>query len=133
MRKLLYGLILIAVFSVPVQRVEVAKLLPVRAISLYSDDHFLVIETDSGYRGKGPDIQRTIEDLRTNTPYIVYLDTAQYLFATEDVTDYLPQLRTLLKGSVRVCIGETPEDLSFAAQYLDVHPQVTKLRNWWTE
>jgi hypothetical protein len=133
MRKLFYGIILIAVFCVPVQRVEVAKLLPVRAISLYSDDGFLVIETDSGYRGRGPDIQRAIEDLCNNTPYIVYLDTAQYLFATENVTEHLPQFRSVLKGSVRVCVGETPEDLSFAAQYLDVHPQVTKLRTWWTK
>ena len=133
MRKLFYGLILIVVFCVPVQRVEVAKLLPVRAISLYSNDSFLVIETDSGYRGKGPDIGRAIEDLRTNTPYIVYLDTAQYLFVSEDVTDFLPQFRSVLKGSVRVSVGEPPADISLAAQYLDVHPQVTKLRTWWTK
>ena len=133
MRKLFYGLILIVVFCVPVQRVEVAKLLPVRAISLYSNDSFLVIETDSGYRGKGPDIGRAIEDLRTNTPYIVYLDTAQYLFVSEDVTDCLPQFRSVLKGSVRVSVGEPPADISLAAQYLDVHPQVTKLRVWWTK
>ena len=133
MRRFLYGLILIAVLLVPVRRVEVAQLMPVWAMSLDREDSLLVLETDSGYFGKGPDIQRAIEDLHTNTPYNLYLDTTRYLFAAEEAADYLPQFYHILKGSVRVCICEPPEDLTLAAQYLDVHLRMTKLRAWWTK
>lgn len=130
MRKLLYGLILLSVFFAPVERVDVAQLLPIRAVSLSQQGTQLLLRTDTNHLGKGKNVQDALANLQENAPAVVYLDTAQFLLVDEAAVYCLDQLIGVLKPTVRVCVCPVPEDLSAAADYLEVHGDLPKLKDY---
>ena len=85
-RRILYAALLIAVFFAPVKRVNVADLEPVEAILLTRTAETVTLTTDTDISGTGEDISRAMENLRKNTPGILFLDTVQYV-ALPDLDD----------------------------------------------
>ena len=81
MRRILYGVILLAAFFAPVERLDVAKLLPVEAVAIYLEEGQVVLETDSEDRGRGDTVQAALENLKQNATKIIYLDTARRAIA----------------------------------------------------
>lgn len=133
MRRLAYILILISLLFAPLNRVDVAELLPIQAVAVYMDGNSVVLETDTKHTGAGDTAEQALAALKKNTPAVVYLDTAEYLLVSEDAVSYVDSLRPFLKPSVRVCICQAKGIVSDAAKYLDVHQKLPKLREWTTE
>ena len=130
MRRVLYGLILAALFFAPCTRMDVAKLLPIEAVAVYAENGDVVLETDTENRGRGADAEAALQNLKDITPAVVYLDTAEYLLVSEDAVRYVEQLRAYLKPSVKVCICEVSGRVKTMAKYVEIHGKTTKLRDW---
>ena len=133
MRKLLYGVILIALWFAPLERMDIAQLLPIQAVAMYVEDSQIVLETDTGNIGRGEDATKALENLKETTPAVVYLDTAEFLLVSEDAVPQVEQLAQSIKPSVKVCVCDVQGRVKEAAQYLDVHGNLPKLRNWLAE
>lgn len=100
-RRLIYIVLIAAVFFAPVKRVNVADLEPVEALLLTREGEKLTLTTDTGISGTGADMAQAMEDLRENTPAVLFLDTVEYVALTEaakeDVEDLMPQLKSRIK------------------------------------
>lgn len=130
MRKVLYVVILALLFAVPLERADVAKLLPIRAVALYTDGPSVILETDGAHTGTGEDVTQALSNLKQKTPALVYLDTAQYLLVSEEAVSYVEELGSLLKPSVKVCVCEAAGRVQETAEYLEVHGNLPKLKQW---
>lgn len=130
MRRIIYIVILALLFFAPVERVDVAKLLPIEAVAIYMEEDTVVLETDTEDIGKGYSAALALQDLKENTPAVVYLDTAEYLLVSEDAVSHVDGLREYLKPSVKVSVCDAAGCVKDAARYLDVHGNLPQLRDW---
>jgi len=130
MRKLIYALIIAALCLAPLKRADIAKLRPVQAFAMYMEDNNVVLETDTGDLGKGESVLRALENLKEKTAAVVYLDTAEFLLVAENAVSEMGELAQHIKHSVKVCVCEAAGRVKEAAQYLDVHGNLPKLRDW---
>ncbi len=133
MRKVLYAALLIPLFFVPLNRVNVADLLPIEAVAVYMDGDQVVLETDTEHKGAGETTEKALAALKENTPAVVYLDTAEYLLVSPNATEQVESLRPHLKPSVKVCVCEAAGKVKDAVKYLEVHGNLPRLKNWKTE
>lgn len=133
MRRLVYVLILVSLLFVPLNRVDVAELLPIKAVAVYMDGDSVVLETDTEHTGAGDTAEQALAALKKNTPAVVYLDTAEYLLVSEDAVSYVDSLRPFLKSSVRVGVCQAKGKVCDAAKHLEVHQKLPKLKDWKTE
>lgn len=130
MRKVLYVIILALLFLAPLERADIAKLLPIEAVAVYMDGDDVVLETDTEDKGKGENVALALRDLIKTTPAVVYLDTAEYLLVSENALEQVDALRNYLKPSVKVCVCQAKDGVKDAAKYLDVHGDLPELRDW---
>ena len=130
MRKIIYALIIAALFFVPLTRADIAKLRPVQAFALYMEDNDVVLETDAGDLGRGESVLSALENLKEKTAAVVYLDTAEYLLVAENAVAKVSELAQHMKQSVKVCICDAAGCVKEAIAYLDVHGNLPKLRDW---
>ena len=130
MRKVVYIIIVSLLFFVPLERVPVSQLLPVTAVALDVEDGDVVLQTDGGLQGRGHTVVAAVDDMNKRAPVVVYLDTAKYLLVGENAVDLIGQMQILLKGNVRVCVTDKRDDYELLIQYLDVHGDLPKLKEW---
>lgn len=133
MRKLLYAALLIPLLFVPLNRVNVADLLPIEAVAIYTEEEQIVLETDTKHKGTGETTEKALAALKENTPAVVYLDTAEYLLVAPDAIEQVESLRPHLKPSVKVCVCQAAGKVKNAVEYLQVHGDLPRLKNWKTE
>ena len=129
-RILLYIGILAALVLAPAEQMEVGKLLPVQAVSVYMDSGVYVIETDTENRGTGPAVELAVQNLKDTAAGTVYLDTAQYLLVAEDAQGAVESLRNKLKPSVKLTAVEGQVDMKRISKFLDAHEELPKLKHW---
>ena len=125
MRKILYAVLLIAAFLVPVKRLDISKLIPVEAVAIYLDAGQVVLKTDTENIGRGDTVELALQDLKEKAQQIIYLDTARYLLVAEDAGSQAQVLRTYLKPSVQVG-SYAGGDVKEEAKYLDAHRESAK-------
>ncbi len=130
MRKILYIVILGMLFFAPLERLDIAKLLPVKAVAMYMENDQVVLETDTAYLGRGDSAISALTDLKEKTPAVVYLDTAEYLLVEQNAVEYVDMLRQELKPSVKVCVCQAAGRVKEAVEYLEVHSNLPKLQHW---
>lgn len=133
MRKILYIAILTLTCFAPVEPLDIAELLPVEAVAVYTDRNDIVLETDTGNIGRGATVEEALADLKTETPAVIYLDTAEYLLVSEDTLLVLEDIAKLLKPKVKVSCCDAGGRVKDAAKYLHVHPQYKMLREIMSE
>lgn len=129
-RVLLYIMILTVLMVVPVQGNDVGKLRPVQAITFYKEGDDFVLETDTDDRGVGATPMDALANLKDTTPAVIYLDTAEFMLVSEDSQNDVEQLRSRLKNSVKLCLTEEYVEPKAAAEFLKVHSDLPKLKNW---
>ena len=130
MRKVLYAALLIPLFFVPLNRVNIADLLPVEGVALYIDSGQATLETDMGNIGTGETVEEALAALKENTPAIIYLDTAEYLLVSTDALDQVESLRPYLKPSIKVCVCQAAGRVKNAVQYLRIYGDLPTLKTW---
>lgn len=125
MKILLYIVILGAMFLIPVQRLDIAKLEPVEAVAVYMDGGEVVLQTDTQTVGRGATAAQALENLKENALAVIYLDTADYLLVGEGADKAAWELQKYLRPSVQIGSyngGNVKEE----ATYLDVHGNAEK-------
>lgn len=129
MRKLLYAVILALTCFAPVEYLNVAELLPVEAVAVYTDGIYVVLETDTQNIGRGGTVEQALADLKEKTPAVIYLDTAEYLLVSEDAVSTLEDLSKFLKQTVKVSHYDARGRVKEASEYLRVHPNYRTLKD----
>lgn len=129
MRGVIYALILASLLFVPLDRVRISQMLPVVAVAVREEAGKIVVETDCEVMGTGNSVAAAVEDLKRNTPAIVYLDTAKYLLISDDALGYISEVREYLKPSVKVCVSEEYGNIADYVRYLDVHGELPELKD----
>lgn len=132
MRKILYILILALLPLAPVERLDIAKLEPVQTVAVTQEQGQIVLETDTGNKGRGADVHKAVQDLRENTPGVIYLDTAEYLLVSEESLEQMEQLQGYFHSSVQVSLWDGQGSVEEAAKYLSVHGKRPKISQWRT-
>ena len=129
-RILLYIGILAALVLAPVKSADIGKLRPVQVVSVYKENSWVVMETDTDDKGYGGTALQALRNLKDTSNGIIYLDTADYLLITKDTVKAVEELRQELKTNVRLCMVTKSVDLIEASQYLSVHGGLPRLREW---
>ena len=130
MRVTIYIVILALALIAPVDRVDVAQLLPIEAVAVYMEGDTVVLETDTEHTGRGESAAQALQNLKDETPAVVYLDTAEYLLVSENAVAGAEGLREYLKPSVKVSICDAKGAVKNTAQYLRIHGDVIPLEDW---
>ena len=105
---------------------DIGKLEPVGLVRISIGENGIQIGTDTDAVGIGGDLAAAAKDLHDSTGKEVFLETADYLILPLEGNVTVSELLTLLRPSVRVCLGEGVMDLEAARAYLSVHePAVT--------
>ena len=126
----IYILIIALVFIAPVNRVDVGTLRPVEIVALYQEDGEMILQTDTGDRGRGVDVESALRDMKRKSPAVIYLDTAKYLLVDMNVQHDAVALRTFLKPNVKVALFRDRIDLKNAGKYLDIQEDLIAFKDW---
>lgn len=129
-RIILYTAVLGLMLAAPAEQMNVGKLIPVQAISIYKQDEQYVIETDTQNKGVGNTPEQALQNMKETASGIIYLDTAQYLLFSEDAQHAVDSLREKLKGSVKLSAITAPVNMENVSQFLDAHDKLPKLKHW---
>lgn len=122
MRKILYAVLIAATFFVPLERVDVAKLEPVEAVAMDYTNGTVILKTDTGRWGRGATPGEALEDMKTNTPAVIYLNTARFVLVSRQAEECLPLLLPLLRQNITVggyCGMDVKEELAYLKTHID--------------
>lgn len=129
-RNWVYGCLVAVALVVPVKRYDLGQLQPVEVVYLYREDGALVLETDTGTRGKGASVDAALEDLEASMAGVLFLDTADYLLAGSNAESEIGEVGKYLKPKTRICLADSGVKPGEAAAFLSTHlPKVT-LKVW---
>lgn len=127
---IIYALILLAAFAVPVEKADVAQLRPIEVIYICKDADAVVLKTDTDDIGIGHDALSALEDMKLTSPAVIYLDTAEYLLIGDGAQEAAKQLKGVLKNSVQLCETDDNIELKDVAEYLPVHGNLPDFKDW---
>lgn len=126
----LYALILVSLLFVPLHRVEIANLEPIKAVWMYMENSNIVLTTDTENKGSGVTVEMALSDMREKSPGILYLDTAQFLFVSDSAQKNIPAIGSFVKGNIRLCKWGGQGNIKTAVKYADSHNIGLKLSKW---
>ena len=129
-RIILYIGILALVIAAPVKPMNIGNLRPVQIVSVYKENGWTVIETDTQDKGIGGTARQALQNMKDTSDGVIYLDTADYLLLTKDTEEAVVELYGNLKASVRLCMESGVTDLKKAVSYLRTHGELPKLKEW---
>ena len=129
-RGILYALILVALFFVPLEPMEIANLEPIQAVWISVENGEVVLVSDTKDMGVGSTVADALENMKKNSTGIIYLDTAQYLFVSTSVEQELDAMKAYVKDTVLLCEWNGEGDLQDAVKYADAHNIGLKLKKW---
>lgn len=107
---------------------DLAKTKPPAVIQILQENHSILIRTDLGDSGKGETLNAAIADMNRKADGEILMDTAEYLLLSEQCRYLLPQIKMILRPSMRICICEGVQDLESLWLFLRQHnPKSTLL------
>ena len=126
----LYILLMAAALLVPVERADVGKLRPIETVSVYKENGWVVLRTDTDDIGIGGTAMQALQNMKDSASGIVYLDTAQYLLIDKEAEDAAEELRQALKDRVKLCFAAKEIEPADATKYLSAHSDLPQMRTW---
>ena len=126
---IIMALALLLLSMLPSPGTELGELRPVSVLKVEEEGKQILLSTDTMDEGVGETLDGALRNLEDTTPGHVFLDTVENLVITEETRYLLPQLKSILRPTVTVCIAETNIDLEAASQYLHSHVPEEKLRD----
>lgn len=131
-RIVLYILLMTAALLAPVERADVGKLRPIETVSVYRENDWIILRTDTDDVGIGTTAIQALQNMKDTASGIIYLDTAEYLLIDKQTQDAAEELRDVLKGKVRLCMATKEIEPADATKYLSAHGGLPQMRNWKT-
>ena len=128
MRRFVYIIIIISLLFVPLKRVKIEHLIPVKAVAVYEYEGGVAIELDTGLKGSGKNVFAAFDSLVQNAPAVVYFKTGEYLFVEEDISD-IALIRKQMKNTVKVYKCNAAGRVAEVVSYLDAHGDITNLHD----
>ena len=129
-RILLYGLLMVAAAFAPVERADVGKLRPIETVSVYRENDWIVLRTDTDDVGIGTTAMQALQNMKDTASGIIYLDTAAFLLLDEDAQDAAEELRGMLKDKVQLCLADKEIEPKDATKYLSAHGGLPRMESW---
>ena len=129
-RIILYVLLMAAALLAPVERADVGKLRPIETVSVYTEQGWVVLRTDTDDLGIGQTALQALQNMKDTASGTIYLDTARYLLLEEDAQDAAEELRAVLKDKVQLCIASREIEPADATKYLSAHNGLTRMKTW---
>lgn len=126
---IIMALALLLLTMLPFPGTELGELRPVSVLGVEAEEKQIRISTDTMDVGVGETLDGALRNLEDTTPGHVFLDTVENLVITEEARYLLPQLRSILRSTVTVCIAESGIDLEAASEFLHNHIPEKKLRD----
>lgn len=114
----------------PFHGTDIAKLAPVEAVWLAEKDGRIYLETDTGDRGWGEDVQAALADMKAAAPGSIFLETADYLIVETGSEDLLSQVYDVLRPGCMVCGAAKMPDMGEVAEFLAAHEPGLTLRRY---
>lgn len=129
MKWILYLLLLVVTVGTAPKGIDVGKLQPVEIVVVSEENDMIILETDTGDHGEGHTVEEALKDLQESSQGIVILDTSEYLLLDRGAERYLDEIKSLMKGSVRVSYVRGEKDLKAAGSYLNIHKPKLRLKD----
>ena len=129
-RIILYVLLMAAALAAPVEQADVGKLRPIETVSVYTEQGWVVLSTDTDDLGIGQTALQALQNMKDTASGTIYLDTARYLLLEEDAQDAAEELRAVLKDKVQLCIASREIEPADATKYLSAHSGLTRMKTW---
>jgi hypothetical protein len=113
----------------PFDGTDIAKLHPVEVLAVSRKGDAYVLQTDSGMKGVGKNVEEALHDLQLSTAGNIFLDTANYLLISPDCADVIMPLWNCIRPACQVYYYECEGIYAEIGRYLESHPsQATVLR-----
>lgn len=122
-------LALLLVTMLPSPGTELGELRPVSVLAVEAEGKDIRLSTDTLDVGVGETLDGALRNLEDSTPGHVFLDTVENLVITEETRFLLPQLKSILRPAVSVCIAESVINLEEVPEFLHSHVPEHKLRD----
>lgn len=107
--------------------VEISRLEPVELVRITHEEGNICIETDTGAKGYGQDLNAAVENLHSSSSAAVFLDTADYLLVSDEAEQYIDRLYGLLRPACQVCFANGDINLTEVLPYLKAHSLTSSL------
>ena len=114
-------LALMAFSLLPSPGTELGELRPVSVLVVETEDKQIRLSTDTMDVGVGETLDGAMQNLEETSSGHLFLDTVENLVLTERSRFLLPQLKTILRPGVTVCIAESEIDLETVPEFLHTH------------
>ena len=122
-------LALLALTLLPSPGTELGELQPISLLMVEAVGKEIRLSTDTMDAGVGETLDGALRNLEDTTTGHVFLDTVENLVITKETRFLLPELKRLLRPTVRVCMTEAELDMETASDYLHSHTPQTELRD----
>ena len=109
---------------------RIDQLEPVETVWIHTKEGSVYIETDTGAKGIGNNLEKAVENLRSSTASKVFLDTARYLLIETTGEEWIGWLSGILRPNTLVCRFRGEGELSEITRYLKNHQPNTNLLEW---
>ena len=129
-RILLYILLMAAALMAPVECADVGKLRPIETVSVYRENDWVVLRTDTDDVGIGSTAMQALQNMKDSASGIIYLDTAEYLLVEKNAQDTAEELRSVLKDKVQLCLAAKEIEPADATKYLSAHGGLPQMKDW---
>ena len=102
---------------------------PVETVLVTIKEGNVVLQTDTGAKGVGNNLEKAIENLHSSASGVVFLDTAQNLLVSSQTEELLVELIRWIRPAAHVCLIREDLDLTEVTGYLRVHPPKVQLKD----
>lgn len=129
----LYAVALALVIWSPFGKMDIGRLSPVETVWMEQRGESVYLYTDAGEIGYGESVQEVLQNLKSGSPGIAFLETADYLILKAGNENLLEQLSEALRPSCMICTASQMPDLQNATAFLSAHEPNLTLRQWQVE
>ena len=132
-RWFIYAAVLVLVTMSPLQGVDIGRLSPVETVWMEQREDGVYLRTDAGAIGWGENAKEALENLRTTSSGIIFLETADYLVLRIGSEKLLEQLTDVLRPSCMICVTPQMPDLQSVTDFFLTHEPNLTYRQWQVE
>ena len=132
-RCFIYAAALALVIWSPFGGMDIGKLSPVETVWMEQRGDGVYLQTETGEAGCGRNAQEALENVRSGSSGIVFLETADYLILKAGCESLLEQLADVLRPSCMICTANQMPDLQTATAFLSTHEPNLTHRQWQAE